>query len=120
MRCSVGSVLGLSCCSQSIRICSGMAAATPSRMPGTTPGRCKPWLGHKNIRYTELAPHRADVARLNGVLETSHDALAHLQKIYSDPNAPISAVLKAAGLAVGFERARPPQLSANIKVERIF
>lgn len=47
-------------------------------MPGTTPGRCKPWLGHKNIRYTELAPHRAEVARLNGVLETSHDALAHL------------------------------------------
>ena len=29
----------------------------------------------------------AEIDRLNGVIETSHDALAHLQKVYSDPNA---------------------------------
>jgi hypothetical protein len=58
----------------------------------------------------------AEIDRLNGVIETSHDALVHLQKVYSDPNAHESAIIKAAGLAIPFERAKPPSVNASINV----
>jgi hypothetical protein len=62
----------------------------------------------------------AEIDRLNGVIETSHDALTHLQKVYSDPHAPTSAIIKAAGLAIGFERAKPPSVNANINGAALF
>jgi len=62
----------------------------------------------------------AEIDRLNGVIETSHDALAHLQKVYSDPNAPVSDVIRAAGLAVGYERGKPPSVNASIDGTTLF
>jgi hypothetical protein len=62
----------------------------------------------------------AEITRLNAVIETSHDALMHLQKVYSDPNAPVSDVIRAAGLAVGYERGKPPSVNASIDGTTLF
>jgi hypothetical protein len=56
----------------------------------------------------------AEVARLNAVIQGDCDALQTLQKIYGDPSNPLSAVLKAAGIAVGFERPRPPSVDLHL------
>jgi hypothetical protein len=64
-------------------------------------------------QLAEIESLRAEVDRLNGVLRDEGDALAHLRRIYSDTNSPLSAVLKAAGIAVNFERPRPPSVTVN-------
>ena len=74
-------------------------------------------LSRQTAKIKEL---EAEIDRLNGVIETSHDALAHLQKVYSDPNAHVSAVIKAAGAAIGFERAKPPSVNASIDGAALF
>ena len=60
-----------------------------------------------------IAELEAENAKLTAVVNGSCDALQVLQKVYSDTSAPLSAVLKAAGIAVNFERARPPLLNIN-------
>jgi len=72
------------------------------------------------LQTAKIKELEAEIDRLNGVIETSHDALTHLQKVYSDPNAHISAVIKAAGLAIGFERAKPPSVNASIDGAALF
>jgi hypothetical protein len=62
----------------------------------------------------------AEIDRLNLVISNSHDALAHLQKIYSDPNAPIADIIRAAGMALSFERAKPPSVNASIDGSTLF
>jgi len=74
-------------------------------------------LRRQTARIKEL---EAEIERLNGVIETSHDALAHLQRVYSDPNAPISAIIKAAGIAIAFERPKPPSINANFDGATLF
>jgi hypothetical protein len=61
-----------------------------------------------------------EVARLNAVIETSHDALMHLQNVYSDPNAHISDIVRAAAVAINFERSRPPSVNASIDGSTLF
>jgi hypothetical protein len=72
------------------------------------------------LQTAKIKELEAEIDRLNGVIETSHDALAHLQKVYSDPHAPTSAIIKAAGLAIGFERAKPPSVNASIDGAALF
>jgi hypothetical protein len=60
-------------------------------------------------QMARIAELEADVARLNAALWNEGNALGVLQKVYSDPNSPLSAQLKAAGIAVGYEMPRPPQ-----------
>jgi hypothetical protein len=74
-------------------------------------------LRQQSAKIREL---EAEIDRLNTVIEGSCDALAHLQKIYSDPRNPPSVVTKAAGLAVGFERAKPPTISAHVDAFSLF
>src|SRR5262249_49652214 len=72
------------------------------------------------LQTAKIKELEAEIDRLNGVIETSHDALTHLQKVYSDPNAATSAIIKAAGLAIGFERAKPPSVNASIDGATLF
>jgi hypothetical protein len=61
----------------------------------------------------QIVQLESEITRLNGVVSGSCDALQVLQKVYSDASAPLSAVLKAAGIAVAFERTRPPSVTVN-------
>ena len=61
----------------------------------------------------EIEALKAEIGRLN---ERDVDALEVLQKVYSDPNAPLSAVVKAAGAAVGYERSKPPSVAISAGV----
>jgi hypothetical protein len=72
------------------------------------------------LQTAKIKELEAEIDRLNGVIETSHDALVHLQKVYSDPNAHTSDIIKAAGLAIGFERAKPPSVNASIDGATLF
>jgi hypothetical protein len=56
----------------------------------------------------------AEITRLNAVIASDCDALETLQKIYSDASMPISTQLKAAGIAVQFERPRPPSIDYHL------
>jgi hypothetical protein len=65
------------------------------------------------LQSAKIRELRAEVARLNRVIENSCDALTILQRIYSDPRNPPSVALKAAGVAVGFERSKRPSVTVN-------
>jgi hypothetical protein len=45
------------------------------------------------------------------------DALTNLQRIYSDPNTPLSDQIKSSGLALPFERSKPPSSSVVVLSE---
>ena len=54
-----------------------------------------------------IAELEVENERLRGAIAGSHDALAVLQEIYSDRRNPLSAVMRAAGAAINFERSKP-------------
>jgi hypothetical protein len=58
----------------------------------------------------------AEVARLNGIIEGSSDALQTLQRIYTDRSNPVSTIMRAAAEAVPYERSRLPTLSVNADI----
>jgi hypothetical protein len=62
-------------------------------------------------QMVEIESLRAENKRLNDAIANNHDALAVLQRVYSDPASPVSVTLKAASEAINFERPRPPQTS---------
>jgi hypothetical protein len=62
------------------------------------------------LQSAKICELRAEVTRLNRVIENSCDALTILQRIYSNPRSPPSVTLKAAG----FERQKPPAVSTNV------
>ena len=63
-----------------------------------------------------IAELEAELARLNGVISGDCDALQTLQRIYTDPANPVSVIMKAAGEAVAYERAKPPSVAINAGV----
>jgi hypothetical protein len=63
----------------------------------------------QTARIVEL---EAEITRLNA----EGTALQVLKRVYSDPSAPLSAQLKAAGVAVAYETPRQPTLSINADV----
>ena len=65
------------------------------------------------LQSAKIRELKAEVARLNAVIEGSCDALMHLQRLYSDPRNPPSITMKAAGAAVAYERSKPPSVIAN-------
>jgi hypothetical protein len=60
-----------------------------------------------------IAELEAEVARLNAAIAGSHDALVVLQELYSDRRNPVSVIMKAAGEAVAYERAKPPMVNIS-------
>jgi hypothetical protein len=54
-----------------------------------------------------------EIVRLNDAIAGNHDALAVLQKLYSDSQNSPAVILKACSEAIGFERSRQPVLSVN-------
>jgi len=65
------------------------------------------------LQSAKIRELRAEVARLNRVIENSCDALTILQRIYSDPRNPPSLTMKAAGAAIGFERSTRPSVTVS-------
>jgi hypothetical protein len=63
-----------------------------------------------------IAELEAEVARLNEVISGECDALQTLQRIYTDPANSVSVIMKAAGEAVAYERAKPPSVAINAGV----
>ena len=69
----------------------------------------------ENDRLDKL---RAENKRLLGwIMGDEPDALAELQKVYSDPKTTENNKLKALGIAIHFERARPPSSSVAVVVD---
>jgi hypothetical protein len=68
------------------------------------------------LQMDRIAELEAEVARLNGVISGDCDALLTLQRIYTDPTNPLSVIMKAAGEAVGYERAKPPSVAISAEV----
>ena len=50
-------------------------------------------------QLARIAELESEVSRLNTAIATNHDALAVLQRVYSDPASPVSVTLKAASEA---------------------
>jgi hypothetical protein len=74
-------------------------------------------LRQQTARIAEL---EAEVERLNAVIDNCPDALTHLQKVYTDPRASTSTIIRAAGAALPFERAKPPSVSAHFDGATLF
>jgi hypothetical protein len=67
-------------------------------------------------QMAELEALRVENQRLHDCIATNHDALAVLQRVYSDPASPVSVTLKAASEAINFERPRQPTANVNFDV----
>jgi hypothetical protein len=59
------------------------------------------------LQSAKIRELKAEVARLNAVIEGSCDALMHLQRLYGDPRNPPSITMKAACAAVAYGRSKP-------------
>jgi hypothetical protein len=68
------------------------------------------------LQMDRIAELEAEFARLNEVISGDCDALQTLQRIYTDPANPVSVIMKAAGEAVAYERAKPPSVAINAGV----
>ena len=64
------------------------------------------------LQSAKIRELKAEVTRLNAVIEGSCDALMHLQRLHSDPRNPRSITMKAAS-AVAYERSKPPSVTVN-------
>jgi hypothetical protein len=64
-------------------------------------------------QLARIAELEGEVARLNGIIEGSCDALQTLQQIYTDRGNPVSVIIKAASEAVNYERPRQPTVILN-------
>jgi hypothetical protein len=60
-----------------------------------------------------IARQQMEIDHLVAWAENDFDALMCLQAIYRNPNTPEGNRLKALGLAVGYERAKPPSAEAK-------
>jgi len=67
-------------------------------------------------QINRIAELEAEVDRLNTAIAGSHDALVVLQELYSNRRNPPSVIMRAAGEAIGFERAKPPSVAINAGV----
>jgi len=67
-------------------------------------------------QLTRIEQLEAEIARLNAVIHDEGNALQVLRKVYTDANAPLSAVLKAAAVCAPFEAPRMPTLSFGLDV----
>jgi hypothetical protein len=65
------------------------------------------------LQSAKIRELKAEVARLNAVIERSCDALMHLQRLYSDPRNPPSITMKAVGVAAAYGRSKPPSVTVN-------
>ena len=65
------------------------------------------------LQSAKIRELKAEVARLNAVIEGSCDALMHLQRLYSDPRNPPSITMRAAGATVVYERSKPPSVTVD-------
>ena len=70
-------------------------------------------------QLARIAELESEVSRLNTAIATNHDALAVLQRVYSDPASPVSVTLKAASEAINFERPRAPQTHIGFNVDAL-
>ena len=61
----------------------------------------------------------AEITRLNAVIHDEGNALQVLRKVYTDANAPLSAVLKAAAVCAPFEAPRMPTASVSFDVSAL-
>src|SRR6516165_7848892 len=67
-------------------------------------------------QINRIAELEAEVDRLNTAIAGSHDALVVLQELYSNRRNPPSVIMRAAGEAIGFERAKPRAVSNTAAV----
>ena len=72
--------------------------------------------GALKAQMAEIEGLRAENQRLNDCIATNHDALFVLQELYSNRRNPPSVIMRAAGEAIGFERAKPPSVAINAGV----
>ena len=74
------------------------------------------------LQYVEIERLRAALSQLNAenqrllswIMGEEPDALATLQKVYSDPRTSVPDVIKSASAALGYERSKPAQVSVVI------
>jgi hypothetical protein len=67
-------------------------------------------------QMAEIESLRVENQRLHDCIATNHDALAVLQRVYSDPASSVSVTLKAASEAINYERPRQPTASVSLDV----